>query len=149
MRVLGIDYGRKRIGLALSDATGMLARPWMTIGRHGAVSAVAADLAQRIAALRQDSDGLAAIVIGLPRRLSGEANEMTAPVRELATALGGLVADLPVILQDERLSSHEAEALLAVREKDWRRRKALLDAAAAAVILQDYLDTRPTTPRVE
>jgi putative Holliday junction resolvase len=47
-----------------------------------------------------------------------------------------------VILQDERLSSHEAESRLAMRERDWRRRKAKLDAAAAAVVLQDYLDSR-------
>jgi putative Holliday junction resolvase len=49
---------------------------------------------------------------------------------------------LPVILQDERLSSHEAESRLATRERDWRRRKEKLDAAAAAVVLQDYLDHR-------
>ena len=48
---------------------------------------------------------------------------------------------MPVVLQDERLSSHEADQLLAEREKDWRKRKAMLDAVAAAVILQDYLDT--------
>jgi putative Holliday junction resolvase len=47
-----------------------------------------------------------------------------------------------VVLQDERLSSHEAEARLAVRDRDWRRRKKKIDAAAAAVVLQDYLDHR-------
>jgi putative Holliday junction resolvase len=47
---------------------------------------------------------------------------------------------LPVVLQDERLTSHEADALLAVRERDWRKRKARLDETAAALILQDYLD---------
>ena len=50
---------------------------------------------------------------------------------------------MPVILQDERLSSTEAESRLARRERDWRKRKQQLDAAAAAVILQDYLDSRP------
>ena len=50
---------------------------------------------------------------------------------------------MPIVLQDERLTSHEAEELLSRREKDWRKRKSQLDAAAAAVILQDYLDTRP------
>ena len=58
---------------------------------------------------------------------------------EHVAALTGLL----VHLQDERLSSHEAEQRLAVRERDWRRRKAQLDAAAAAMILQDYLDGRP------
>jgi putative Holliday junction resolvase len=53
--------------------------------------------------------------------------------------------DVPVVLQDERLSSTEAESRLARREKDWRKRKQQLDAAAAAVILQDYLDNRPPT----
>jgi putative Holliday junction resolvase len=51
---------------------------------------------------------------------------------------------VPVFTQDERLSSREAEERLALREKDWRKRKAKLDAAAAAVILQDFLDTRKT-----
>jgi RNase H-fold protein (predicted Holliday junction resolvase) len=51
--------------------------------------------------------------------------------------------DLPLVLQDERLSSHEADSLLARHEKDWRKRKPLLDAAAAAIILQDYLDQIP------
>ena len=53
---------------------------------------------------------------------------------------------LPIVLQDERLSSHEAESRLAERERDWRKRKGQLDAMAAAVILQDFLDSRPRTP---
>lgn len=142
VRALGIDYGRKRIGLALSDATGLLARPWKTVPRLGHPGEVASSLAAEIQRLQQEEDGLAAIVLGYPRRLSGEANEQTAIVEALAEALRALVA-MPLVLQDERLSSHEAEALLARREKDWRRRKPLLDAASAAVILQDYLDSRP------
>ena len=58
-------------------------------------------------------------------------------------ALLGTNIPVPVILQDERLSSHEAESRLATRESDWRKRKAKLDAMAAAIILQDYLDGRP------
>ena len=58
----------------------------------------------------------------------------------VVSKLRSLVA-IPVVLQDERLTSHAAEALLARREKDWRKRKPLIDAAAAAVILQDYLDS--------
>lgn len=139
MRVLGIDYGRRRIGLALSDATGMLARPWKTLMVSGSPKSVAAALAGEIAALMSEPDGLSAVALGYPRRLSGEPNEQTATVETIAAALRGLVA-VPVVLQDERLSSHEAESLLARREKDWRKRKQQLDAAAAAVILQDYLD---------
>jgi putative Holliday junction resolvase len=141
MRVLGVDFGRKRIGLALSDATGMLARPWKTIASSGSPARVAADLSREVDALSREPDGLAAVVVGLPRRLSGEANEQTPLVEALAAALKERI-DVPLVLQDERLSSHEAEQLLSRREKDWRRRKPMLDATAAAVILQDYLDSK-------
>jgi putative Holliday junction resolvase len=142
MRFLGIDYGRKRIGLALSDATGLLARPWKTLVRAGNVPQVAAAIAQEIAALRDEADGLEAVILGYPRRLSGEAGEATEIVRALAERLQE-EANVAVVLQDERLTSREAESRLAAREKDWRRRKPLIDAAAAAIILQDYLDGRP------
>ena len=140
MRALGIDYGRKRIGLALSDATGMLARPWKTLDVSGAPARVAAALVLEINAVA-DEDGLSAVVLGYPRRLSGEPNDQTAIVDDIARELRTLVG-VPIVLQDERLSSREAESLLARSEKDWRKRKPLLDAAAAAVILQDYLDAR-------
>ena len=139
MRVLGIDYGNRRIGLALSDATGLLARPWKTIQREGNPGQVAAALAAEIATLSAEDDGLAAIVLGLPRRLNGEEHEQTLAVRVVAEAIRK-VSSVPLHLQDERLSSREAEEQLSRREKDWRKRKAALDAAAAAVILQDYLD---------
>jgi putative Holliday junction resolvase len=140
MRALGIDYGRRRIGLSLSDATGMLARPWKTIAREGGPDRVASMIADEIAALRAETDGLQAVVLGLPRRLRGEPNQQTAAVEDLAARLRRLARDVRVSLQDERLSSREAESLLARREKNWRKRKPLLDATAAAVILQDYLD---------
>jgi putative Holliday junction resolvase len=94
--------------------------------------------------LASESDGISAIAIGYPRRLSGEPTDQTAAVEAVVAELRSRV-NVPVVLQDERLSSHEAETLLARREKDWRKRKALLDAASAAVILQDYLDGQPRT----
>ena len=136
--MLGIDYGARRIGLAISDATGLLARPWKTIAGSRDAARRLAEIARE---LRDDSDGLGAIVVGLPRRLSGEANEQTAAAIQLAEDLRELV-DVPIALQDERLTSHEADELLARREKNWRKRKARLDATAAAVILQDYLDSQ-------
>jgi putative Holliday junction resolvase len=141
MRALGVDYGRKRVGLALSDASGMLARPWKTLAVFGLDRQVA-EITREVEALAAESDGLSVVVIGLPRRLSGEANEQTATVEQLAARLGTHSA-VPIVLQDERLTSHEAEELLSRREKDWRKRKSQLDAVAAAVILQDYLDARP------
>ena len=140
MRVLGVDYGQRRIGLALSDATGMLARPWKVIARIGNASQVAKTIADEVSSLAAANEPVGVIVIGHPRRLSGERTDQTAAVEKLAEHLRRLVTT-PVVLQDERLSSHEADRLLARAERDWRKRKAQLDAAAAAVILQDYLDS--------
>ena len=141
VRVLGVDYGEKRIGLALSDATGLLASPWKTMANDADVGAAAQRIALEVNALLAESDGLDAVVIGLPRRLSGEPNDQTPRVQKLAQLVASLVA-VPVALQDERLTSHAADELLAQRERDWRKRKLLLDAMAAALILQDYLDNR-------
>lgn len=140
--MLGIDYGRKRLGLALSDASATLASPWKVLARQGSEREVVRAIAAEAVVLAAADDGLAAIVIGWPRRLDGSPNEQTPIVEAFARALGTAVT-VPVVLQDERLSSHEADTRLALREKDWRKRKQVLDAAAAAVILQDYLDEQP------
>lgn len=139
--MLGIDYGARRIGLALSDATGTLASPWRLIERPSSEIETMTIIERQIAQLIDDDDGLQAVVVGWPRRLDGSATHLTPIVEAFARALEQRVP-VPVILQDERLSSHEAESRLAVRERDWRRRKAKLDAAAAAIVLQDYLDHR-------
>jgi putative Holliday junction resolvase len=141
VRFLGIDYGQRRIGLALSDTSGTLARPWKTIAREGNPTQVAAAITTLVTGLIEEDDGLAGVVIGLPRSLDGTATDQTAAVTRVADAVRARLA-IPVAMQDERLSSREAESLLAQRLKDWRERKALLDAASAAVILQDFLDSR-------
>jgi putative Holliday junction resolvase len=141
VRALGIDYGARRIGLALSDATGLLASPWKTIANDGTVGAVVQRLQLEIDHLIAESDGLETVVVGLPRRLNGDDTHMTPEVRALAARLAK-ETPVTVSLQDERLSSHEAETRLAGRERDWRKRKRQLDAMAAAVILQDFLDGR-------
>ena len=117
VRFLGIDYGRRRIGLALSDPSGLLSRPWKTLASHGNRHAVA-------------------------KMIGAEITQLLAEALRLSVSI-------PIVLQDERLSSREAESLLARRIKNWRDRKPLLDAASAAVILQDYLDGRvPMSDRV-
>lgn len=141
MRVLGIDYGARRIGLALSDATATLASPWRLLQRPPSEAATLRIMIQEIDELAKQDDGLEAVVVGWPRRLDGSPTHQTAIVETFARLLEAQIA-VPVILQDERLSSHEAESRLAARESDWRKRKAKLDAMAAAVILQDYLDGR-------
>jgi putative Holliday junction resolvase len=141
MRVLGVDLGRRRIGLAVSDPSGTLARPLRIVERGPSDRRALRDVAAVAQALAADDDGLAAIVVGRPTRLDGSPNEQTAHAEQMAEGLRRRVT-VPVVFQDERLSSHEADARLAATERDWRMRKARLDAASAAVILQDYLDAR-------
>ena len=140
-RVAGLDVGERRIGIAVSDSTGTLARPVGVVRTSGLDEDALDRAAAEIARLAGEDDGLVALVIGLPRRLDGSANDMTSRVEAFAETLGRRMS-LPIVLQDERLTSLEAESRLAIREKDWRVRKQRLDAAAAAIILQDYLDSR-------
>ncbi len=138
VRAVGIDVGARRIGLAISDLTRTLARPLMTIEVSSADEGVAR-VAAEVARLAGEEDGVSTVVIGLPVRLDGSAGEQTARVREFITKLAPRIA-APIVTADERLTSVEAEQRIARRSKDWRERKKTLDAAAAAVILQDYLD---------
>ena len=141
MRIVGLDVGERRIGVAISDASGTLARPVGTL-TSSALDAVALErVVGEIGRLGAEDDGVGAIVVGLPRRLDGSPNHMTARVEAFAAKLKARTC-LDVRLQDERLTSREAESRLAVHERDWRARKAQIDAVAAAIILQDYLDTR-------
>ena len=139
MRVLAIDVGRRRVGLAISDPSRTLARPLATI------LVTPADLVERIAGeigrLAAEDDGVGEIVVGLPVRLDGSPNEQTAYVSAFIAALRARTV-IPILTEGERLTSREADSRLAATERDWRKRKAHLDAAAAAVILQDYLDRR-------
>jgi putative Holliday junction resolvase len=140
-RFLGVDFGRRRVGLALSDATALLAAPLRTIdaGPTPAASARAVATLLREAGERDALHEVGGVVVGLPRRLNGDDTHDTALARAFAAALSA-ASGLDVHLQDERLSSREAESRLAVTDRDWRSRKARLDAAAAAIILQDFLD---------
>ena len=140
VRVLGIDVGDRRVGLAISDPSRTLARPLTTLtvtNRSDAVGKVI----EWVSRLRDEDDGLDAIVVGLPTRLDGTPTDVTPRVLAFVDALKARTS-LPVATEGERLTSHEADERLAATERDWRRRKVLLDAAAAAIILQDYLDSR-------
>ena len=139
-RILAIDLGTRRVGLAISDVSCTLARPLETIVVASDVDA-ADRVARRVVELADEDGGLGTIVVGMPSRLDGTPSPQTAHV---TTFIGLLKArtSLTIATEGERLSSREAESRLAVHEKDWRKRKKKLDAAAAAVILQDYLDRR-------
>jgi len=140
-RIVGLDVGERRIGVAISDATGTLARPVTTLRTTG-LDGNALDVAlAEVGRFAAEEDGVAAIVVGLPRRLDGTASAMTRRLEIFADRLRAR-SGRPIIMQDERLTSVDAESRLATRSKDWRDRKERLDAAAAAIILQDYLDSR-------
>jgi putative Holliday junction resolvase len=141
VRIVGLDVGERRIGVAVSDTSRTLARPLGVLHSRGLDADAPRVAAAEVARLAGEEDGVSSIVVGLPAHLDGTASPMTPRVRKFAQELARLTA-LPVTLQDERLTSREAESRLALREKDWRARKARLDAAAAAIILQDFLDTR-------
>ena len=138
MRVLGIDVGARRIGLAISDPSRTLARPLTTLAVTNPSDAIdrVVDLVGR---LRAEDDGLETIVVGLPSRLDWTPTEATPSVLAFIDALKTRTM-MPVATEGERLTSHEADQRLAATERDWRKRKRMLDAAAAAIILQDYLD---------
>jgi putative Holliday junction resolvase len=140
VRVLGIDVGARRIGLAISDPSRTLARPLTTLAVANPSDAIdrVVDLVGR---LRAEDDGLETIVVGLPSRLDGTPTEATPAVIAFIAALKTRTM-VPVTTEGERLTSHEADQRLAATERDWRKRKQALDAAAAAIILQDFLDRR-------
>lgn len=145
VRVLAFDLGIRRTGVAISDASGTLARP-LEVVRGTSLKSQWTALLEVIGRHHSEDEPLAAIVVGVPRRLDGTPTDFTPAALDFVARLSRKIA-IPVVPLDERLTSIEAEALLAMRERDWRKRKEQLDAAAAAVLLQEYLDSRQrTTP---
>ena len=131
-RVLGLDLGQSRIGVAISDPDRRVAVALGTI-RTGAPEDVKA-----IAALVKEH-GVSQIVVGHPLSLSGESGEAAEHAERFAEALGGFL-DVIVVLHDERLSTVEANRGLSDAGVERRRRRDVIDQAAAVVILQSYLD---------
>ena len=134
MRILGLDVGEKRIGVAVSDPTGFLATAESVLKRVS----IAKDLAA-LAALVREYDA-EAVVVGMPLHLDGRAGEQAQSVQRFIERLRPHIS-VPVIFWDERLSTKGAHVLLLEAGLKASRRAARLDAAAAAVILQTYLDS--------
>ncbi len=133
MRTLGIDFGERRIGLALSDAEGRVATPLATLGRTSDRDAI-----ERIVALARREE-VARLLVGEPRGLDGGRGPAALRARRFATRLAE-AADLPVLLVDEALTSVEAARRLRVAGVDPRRHRDRLDAVAAQILLQEQLD---------
>jgi putative pre-16S rRNA nuclease len=136
---LGIDPGDARIGVARSDPTGFLATPVETVRRGKG------DLS-RLARLVREAEAVE-VVVGLPRSLSGGEGPAAAKVREFAVRLAARIDPVAVRLQDERLTTVSAEAMLRDRGKKGAERRAVVDQAAAVLILQHALDTERATGR--
>ena len=135
LRMLGLDVGERRIGVARSDPTGTLATPLPFIRRRSLEKdlSVVVELAA--------SQGANAIVVGIPISLNGKVGPQAKVVMAFRDALA-LVSPVPVYPQDERFSTAEAERLLRESGHEPSREKGLLDSASAAVILQAYLDSK-------
>jgi putative holliday junction resolvase len=133
-RVLGLDLGQSRIGVAVSDPDRRVAVPVGTV-RTGAPEDVKA-----IAAMARDY-AVAEIVVGLPLSMSGRRGEAAALAERFAEALRGFLG-IPVVLHDERLTTVEAERTLSGAGVRARQRKEVIDQSAATIILQSYLDSR-------
>jgi len=134
---LGLDPGDARIGVARSDPTGFLATPVETVRRGQG------DL-KRIAALVAEQEAVE-VVVGLPRSLSGGEGPAAEKVRHFAVRLAARIAPVPVRLVDERLTTVSAEAMLRDRGKKGQQRRAVVDMAAAVMILQHALDSERAT----
>ena len=135
MRILGIDYGSKRLGLSLSDQDEILASPLPVRTR----TTIKEDL-DFLAQLVREKE-VAKIVLGLPLNMNGSQGEMARAVQEFADELRRACA-VPVILFDERLTTSEAERVLIEADISRKKRKNLRDGLAAVLILQGYLDSQ-------
>lgn len=132
-RLLGLDIGEKRIGVALSDEMGMIASPLVTLNATG-------DVVDELRTLI-DKYSIARIIVGLPVGLSGREGPQAMQVRTVADALAQTLG-VEIVYSDERLSSAVAERALISQGARRGKRKQQIDNVAAAVILQGYLDNQ-------
>ncbi len=137
--VLAVDYGGRRVGLALSDPTGTATRPLANVERRGDDQA-----AREVAAVARAS-GARAVVVGLPLRMDGTEGPQAQAARRFAERVRQYTG-LPVHLWDERLTTVQVERLLVSGGVRRRRRRALRDGLSAAVLLQSFLEAHPDPP---
>ena len=135
VRILALDVGEKRIGLAVSDPLGLTAQGLEVLTRQNPE----ADLARLVQVARHW--GVQQIVLGLPRHLDGRLGTLAPQVLELADALQKTLG-VEVVTWEERLTTMEAERVLLQADLSRRRRRRVVDQLAAVLILQNYLDYR-------
>ena len=133
-KVMGLDVGTKRIGIAMSDFLLLTAQPAETIQREPEQNAV-----EKIAQLCL-SNQVKKIVIGLPKHMNGTLGEQAQDCMDFADMLKKKLPDIEYIFEDERLTSRQAENILAMQGKKYTKNKGLVDLKSACIILQQYLD---------
>lgn len=132
VRVVGVDYGTRRVGVAMADPLGFFAQPHGTFSPDGAVEEL-----RRLHA----EEGISTLVIGWPLTEEGEEGRMTDRVQEYANRLHNALPEIEIVKWDERYTSEMAKRRIAEAGGRLRRdNRGRLDAAAAAIILQDYLE---------
>lgn len=135
MRTLGIDYGERRVGLALSDPMGMMASPFRVIVRESDKQVVEETLR-----VIQEED-VTRVVLGHPIQLNGQVGRRAERVQKFAKLLEQST-NIPVVLFDERLTTVSAERVLLEADVRRKKRKQVVDSLAATIMLQNYLDAR-------
>jgi len=135
MRYLGIDLGTKYVGLSISDSLGIIASSYKTLQFTNNE-----DLALEIKAL-VELEKIGGVVLGLPKNMNNSIGQRALSVQEFKVVLSNVLG-IEVIFQDERLSSVEANNYLIDRDVSRKKRKKIVDKAAASIILQTYLDTK-------
>jgi putative holliday junction resolvase len=135
-RLLAVDLGDARIGLALSDPDQIVASPLDTIPAVAGIDALADVLAAVVA-----DQGVAGVVVGYPRTLAGREGAAASRARKVATALAERIT-APVVLWDERFTTTEAERVMIAQDVKRRPRRAAIDRVAASLILQGVLEAR-------
>ena len=136
MRVLGVDLGSKRIGIAASDRSGTIATPLTVLKRSGSLP----NDYKAIARIVEEEEAVA-VVIGLPLNMDGSEGSAARNARIEAERLATVVG-VPVYIHDERRSTVEADRVLMERNMNAQKRRKVVDKVAAAVILQSWLDSR-------
>lgn len=134
MRIMGIDYGDARTGLAVSDAMNILVGEAWTVNQWDA-NALADEIIRQAVAR-----GVERFVLGLPKNMDGTEGARAEKCREFAALLAGKT-DIPIIMWDERRSSIEAHAILHANGKKKKKHRKTVDAVAASLILEGYLGT--------
>lgn len=140
---LAVDVGTVRVGVAVSDPSGLLASPWQTLARDPKSNADLHQIAQEVA-----ERGVVEVLVGDPRSLSGRVGAAAEQARGYAVHLAGLVRPVPVRLVDERLSTVTAHQQLHRSGVKGRGHRKVVDQIAAVVILQDALDAERGSGRL-